>query len=116
MDNSYLGTSKGREVLLSHFMNRKGFWFSPPASSKMGTVFSLCKLSSDNELLTHQLELAISGSLVSLNLGNLTINQFSQGNADLLEKMPSWPEGTAVDQSEFDLPLLLESIGKLMGK
>ena len=116
MDNSYLGTSKGREVLLSHFINRKGFWFSPPASSKMGTVFSLCKLSSDNELLTHQLELAISGSLVSLNLGNLTINQFSQGKAELLEKIPSWPEGTAVDQSEFDLPLLLESIGKLMGK
>ena len=41
LDNSYVSTSKGREVLINYLIERKGLWISPPVSLENGTRFKI---------------------------------------------------------------------------
>jgi hypothetical protein len=111
---SYLGTPKGREVLLTHFLEQKGIWFSPPASSDRGTVFTLHKLDQKIPSKLYKFEIAGSGELVFLELGKLRINNFTQGNAELMKTLTAWPVGVSDSEDEFEISILFEAIGDLM--
>ena len=115
MDISYLSTGTGREVLLNHLLQRKGLWLSPPASSDKGTVFTINKIDLQKVQQSYRLEISASGELISLNLGKLAISKFSLGNSILPGSLPDWPEkDKLIEQNEFELPILLDSIEMLM--
>jgi hypothetical protein len=111
---SYLSTPKGREVLLSHFLEQKGIWFSPPASSDRGTVFTLHKLDQKVSSKLYKFEISGSGELVFLELGKLRITNFTQGNSELMNTLTAWPVGASDSKDEFDISILFEAIGDLM--
>jgi hypothetical protein len=115
LDISYLSTIKGREVLLNHIIDRQGIWFSPPASSDQGTVFTLHKIDPVQKSITNKIEISPSGKLVSLTLGKLQITNFSSGSEDLLESLPKWPDSPKpTKKANFQLSTLIESIEELL--
>jgi len=111
---SYFSTTKGREVLLSHFLEQRGIWFSPPASSDRGTVFTLNKIDPKISSKHYKIEISGSGELVFLELGKLRIKNFSQGTAELMNNLPAWPVGLSDSKEGFELSMLFEAIGDLM--
>ena len=111
---SYLSTGKGREVLLNHFFDRKGVWLSPPASSNLGTVFTIHKIDPKEGSSRSKIEISPSGELISLNVGKLQISKFLMGEKTILSNLPEWEKSEAETIAEFQLPLLIESIGTLI--
>jgi len=112
---SYLGTSKGREVLLTHALEQKGIWFSPPASSDRGTVFTLNQIDPKVSSKVYKTEIAGSGELVYLEFGKLRINNFSQGPIELLNSLPNWPVSEPKkSEDDLGLSILIEAIGELI--
>jgi len=114
LEISYLSTTKGREVLLNHFFERKGVWLSPPASSNRGTVFNTNMVDPKTGAKKSKFEISASGELVSLTLGKLEISNFKMGEKDILNDLPKWDENEMELITEFQLPTLIESIGKLI--
>lgn len=115
LDISYLSTTKGREVLLNHIIDRQGIWFSPPASSEQGTLFTLHKIDPIQKSITNKIEISPSGKLVSLALGKLQLSTFSSGTEDLLKSLPKWPESPKLTkEGNFQLSILIESIEELL--
>ncbi|MEK9773143.1 MAG: hypothetical protein VW576_06210 [Opitutae bacterium] len=115
LDIPYLGTPKGREVLLNHFFERKAMWLDPPASSDRGTVFTLNKIDPNSISQNYKIEISATGELISLHFGKLRITKFSQGNSEILSSLAPWPEQPEqINEADFQLPVLLESIGELM--
>ncbi|MDG1132168.1 MAG: hypothetical protein P8N21_05690 [Opitutales bacterium] len=112
---SYLGTSKGREVLLTHALEQKGIWFSPPASSDRGTVFTLNQIDPKVSSKVYKTEIAGSGELAYLEFGKLRINNFSQGPIELLNSLPNWPAPEPKKSEDgLELSILIEAIGELI--
>ena len=112
---SYLGTSKGREVLLTHALEQKGIWFSPPASSDRGTVFTLNQIDPKVSSKVYKTEIAGSGELAYLEFGKLRIKNFSQGPIELLNSLPNWPAAEPKkSEGELELSILIEAIGELI--
>ena len=112
---SYLGTSKGREVLLTHALEQKGIWFSPPASSDRGTVFTLNQIDPKVSSKVYKTEIAGSGELAYLEFGKLRINNFSQGPIELLNSITSWPAPEPKKSEDgLELSILIEAIGELI--
>ena len=112
---SYLGTSKGREVLLTHALEQKGIWFSPPASSDRGTVFTLNQIDPKASSKVYKTEIAGSGELAYLEFGKLRINNFSQGPIELLNSLPNWPAAEPKkSEGDLELSILIEAIGELI--
>ncbi|HAF58341.1 MAG TPA: hypothetical protein DCL00_02005 [Opitutae bacterium] len=114
---SYIGTPKGREVLLNHFFERKTMWLDPPASSDRGTLFTLNKVDPSTVSQNYKVEISASGELISLHFGKLRISKFSQGSPEILGSLPKWSDQPAQStEQDFKLPVLLESIGALMNQ
>ena len=112
---SYLGTSKGREVLLTHALEQKGIWFSPPASSDRGTVFTLNQIDPKVSSKVYKTEIAGSGELAYLEFGKLRIQNFSQGPIELLNSLPDWPAAEPKkSEGDLELSILIEAIGELI--
>ena len=111
---SYLSTATGREVLLNHFFDRKGVWLSAPASSSLGTVFNINKIDPKTGSQISKIEISASGDLISLNLGKLRISKFLMGEKTILSNLPQWEKSEVETIPEFQLPLLIESIGTLI--
>jgi len=112
---SYLGTSKGREVLLTHALEQRGIWFSPPASSDRGTVFTLNQIDPKVSSKVYKTEIAGSGELAYLEFGKLRINNFSQGPIELLNSLPNWPVSEPKkSEDDLELSILIEAIGELI--
>ena len=115
MEIPYIATPKGREVLLNHLFERKAMWLDPPASSNLGTVFTLNKI--DPELISkkYRIEISASGQLISLHLGKLKINKFLQGDTEILNQIKKPSETLSpLQENDFQLSTLVEAIGDLM--
>ena len=115
MEIPYIATPKGREVLLNHLFERKAMWLDPPASSNLGTVFTLNKI--DPQLISkkYRIEISASGELISLHLGKLKINKFLQGDTEILNQIKKPSESLSpLQENDFQLSTLVEAIGDLM--
>lgn len=111
----YLSSSKGREVLLNYLLKAKGMWLSQPASTDRGTVFILHKIDPILSSKQFKIEMSGNGRLVSLDLGRLNISSFSEGTGELMNKLPNWPNISALEKkNEFDPSLIIEAIGDLI--
>jgi hypothetical protein len=92
-------------------------WLEPPASSERGTLFTINKIDPETVHQNYKIEISSSGELISILIGKLEINKFSQGSSDLLKDLHDWPSDTPlVKESEFNLQLLIDAIGGLMSK
>jgi hypothetical protein len=114
LENPYISTNKGREVLLSYFLNHGGFWFLPPAPVSGGNAHFLSSINPDQPG-TEQIEIVfdLRNNLKSIDMGKLKFRNISFGNSSVLEIAPSWPDGKTINAEKFDFPLLMKIIQKL---
>ena len=116
LDNSYVSTSKGREVLINYIIERKGLWISPPNSLENGTSF---KINSINPVSpnpkTSEIEIDLAGNLSNLKIGDLRIIQFEKGESEILTSMPPWPElDNSLNHESFQFSILMEAFETLV--
>ena len=116
LESPYLGTSKGREVFLNYLLSEKGLWISPAKNITGGTSFPLSMLNPENPVPTSvNLTIGLSRKLRSLQIGSFFISNFSQGDATVMKKLPSWPSAEQSKEEKFDFNLLMKLIQNLMG-
>lgn len=116
LESPYLGTSKGREVFLNYLLSEKGLWISPAKNITGGTSFPLSMLNPENPVPTSvNLTIGLSRKLRSLQIGSFFISDFSQGDATVMKKLPSWPSAEQSKEEKFDFNLLMKLIQNLMG-
>ena len=116
LDNSYIGSSKGREVLLGHILKSKGFWIAPPVSLENGTEFVLHSLRpTGNPLSESRLTIDLSGDFSVFSMGNFKLHHIERGGSKILDNLSNWPNPKEKQLNEnFELPLLLQAIGDLL--
>ena len=51
----------------------------------------------------------------SLQIGPFSISDISQGDSEVLEKLPDWPTAEQTKEDKFDFNLLMKLIQDLMG-
>jgi hypothetical protein len=114
VDNSYLSTGTGREVLLNHLMTKKGLWLTPPAATETGTKFQMNSLQNDTPTpKPSSLHIELSGDLTELQIGSLHIEKINRGTDDVLQDMAPWPSAKITDKEHFDFQLLMQAVGQI---
>ena len=112
LDNPYLGTPKGRDVLLSHIFQNKPIWLGPASNVEGGTSFSVTSFSNENnEFTSSSLTVDLAGNLKSLNLGGITLTDIQLGKVEVLKSMPQWPELPVDKRDKFDFTLFMKVLG-----
>ena len=112
MDNAYLATAKGREVLLSHMLSTKPIWLGPAQTVSGGTSFPISHYVSDEEQLrTSSLSFDLAGNFQTANFGTFSIQQIKLGGEEILKGLPEWPELPVETIDKFDFPLFMKILG-----
>ena len=111
LENPYIGTNKGREVLFSYITKHKGVWLNPSAAISGGNSYSLSLLNPDQPKPTDmEIVFDLSNNLKSLKAGNFTLSGITFGDSSILTNLPAWPETKIEESEKFDFPLLLKII------
>ncbi len=114
LENPYISTNKGREVLLSYFLNQGGFWFLPPSPVSGGNAHFLSSINPDQpEAEKIEIVFDLRNNLKSIDMGKLKFRNISVGDKSVLGMAPGWPDGKTVTAEKFDFPLLMKIIQKL---
>ena len=114
LENPYISTNKGREVLLSYFLNQGGFWFLPPSPVSGGNAHFLSSINPDQpEAEKIEIVFDLRNNLKSIDMGKLKFRNISVGDKSVLGMAPGWPDGKTVTAEKFDFPLLMKIIKKL---
>ncbi len=93
LKNPYVGTDKGREVLINYVLGNKPIWLGSAKSIKGGTSYPIFSITPNDPSPTEaNLAFDISGNLTSLSLGNVSFSTILRGDAEILEKMSAWPD------------------------
>jgi len=118
LNNSYISTTKGRQVLINSIIERKGLWISPPESLENGTRFKLNSINpASPPPKTSEIEIGLDGNLNKFKIADLRIVQCERGEPEILSSMPSWPKvDTSLNHDTFQFSILMESIGSLMSR
>ena len=112
MDNAYLATAKGREVLLSHLLATKPIWLGPAQTVSGGTSFPISHYVSDEEQLRRSsLSFDLAGNFQTANFGTFSIQQIKLGGEEILKGLPEWPELPVETIDKFDFPLFMKILG-----
>ncbi len=112
MDNAYLATAKGREVLLSHMLSTKPIWLGPAQTVSGGTSFPISHYVSDEEqLMRSSLSFDLAGNFQTANFGTFSIQQIKLGGEEILKGLPEWPELPVETIDKFDFPLFMKILG-----
>ena len=113
LENSYLSTSTGREVLVNHLISKKGMWFTPPAATETGTKFKMNTLQKSGptpkEAILH---IELSGDITEAQIGSLHIEKIHRGSEEVLAEMPKWPSESFTERDGFDFQLLLQAVSQ----
>ena len=113
LENPYLSTNKGRDVLLSHLLARKGMWLLSANPIDSGTSYPIRLLDPMNSNpIKAEFSLDLAGYLSTLRFGNFTLSKFEIGDEDLLEDLSKWPDLPNEENDEFDFPLLMKIINQ----
>jgi hypothetical protein len=116
IENPYLGTAKGREIFLNYLTSEKGIWVSPAKNITGGTSYPLSLLNPESPKPTPiNLIIGLSKKMKSLQIGPFSISDISQGDSEVLEKLPDWPTAEQTKEDKFDFNLLMKLIQDLMG-
>ena len=114
IENPYISTNKGRDVLLSYFLNQGAFWFLPPAPVSGGNAHFLSNINPDlPEAEQIEIVFDLRNNLKSIDMGKLQFRNISVGDSNVLDMAPDWPDGKTINAEKFDFPLLMKIIQKL---
>jgi len=114
LKNPYVGTDKGREVLINYVLENKPIWLGSAKSIKGGTSYPILSITPNDPSPTDaNLAFDISGNLVSLSFGDVSFPTILRGDAEILEKMPAWPELPKREEEKFDFALFMEMVTQL---
>jgi hypothetical protein len=114
LKNPYVGTDKGREVLINYVLENKPIWLKPAKSIKGGTSYPISSIGPDEPSPTAaNLAFDVTGNLMSLSFGDISFSTILRGDAEILEKMPAWPEKPKREEEKFDFALFMEMINQL---
>lgn len=114
LKNPYLGTDKGREVLMNYILGSKPIWLGSAKSIKGGMSYPLFSISPDDPVPTEtSLAFDISGNLISCSFGDIAFSKILRGNTDILENMPDWPDMPEKKEDKFDFALFMQIVTQL---
>lgn len=114
LKNPYIGTNKGREVLVNYLLSSKPLWLAPAKSIKGGTSYPIFSLNSESpKPSSTEIGFDVSGNLDSCRFGALSIPTILRGDQAILDKMPDWPDLPKREEEKFDFALLMEMISQL---
>ena len=111
LENPYIGTTKGREVLWNYTLANKLIWLEPARAAKGGTTYPISSLSRGNSKPNHaNVTFDLQGNLVSAKFGAVTLSSIRMGDASILKQLPKWPKGEIEQGGEFDFPMFMKMV------
>ena len=114
LKNPYVGTDKGREVLINYVLGNKPIWLGSAKSIKGGTSYPIFSITPNEPSPTEaNLAFDISGNLTSLSFGDVSFSTILRGDTEILEKMPAWPDLPKREEEKFDFALFMEMVSQL---
>ena len=114
IENPYLKTSKGRDVLLNHIFQNKPIWLGAATNADEGTTFSVIAFSDQKQSFnTSYLTVDLAGNLKSLSLGDITLTDIQFGEAEILSSMPQWPNLPEEKKEKFDFTIFMKILGNV---
>ena len=114
LENPYIATTKGREVLCNHILGSKMIWLEATDHLDNETTFPIMSLpKGDQKALLSSLTFDLEGNLKSSQFGHFSISSIARGEANILEVLPSWPELETIEKKEFDFSLFMKMVGAL---
>ena len=112
LNNPYINTAKGREVLLSYILKNKPIWLGPAQTVGGGTSYPVSSYSYDDQSVSKSsLTFDLTGNLMSLQMGSLTLEKLELGDSKILTSMPEWPKFPLDQKDRFDFSLFMKILG-----
>ncbi len=114
LENPYIATTKGREVLLNHILGSKMIWLQAAKHADEDTTFPIMSLSKGEKgAFLSSLTFDLKGNIKSSQLGHVSISSIVQGDADILKVLPAWPKLNTIEKKEFDFSMFMKMVGFL---
>ncbi len=115
LDNPYLGTTKGREVLLNYLLSSKGLWISPAKTVKGGTEYPLSLINpEDPEATQIVIKMGIGKNLSGVRVGHFALSDLAIGKNTVLSDLPKWPDADVEEAEKFDFPLFMKMLQNIL--
>jgi hypothetical protein len=112
LENPYIATTKGREVLWNHILGSKLIWLEATQSSEGGTTFPIRSISKeDSKVKLSSLTFDLEGNLKSTKIGKFSISSIQRGDASILTSLPAWPKLETIEEKEFDFSMFMQMVG-----
>ena len=111
LENPYIGTEKGREVLWNYIFSNKLIWLGPAETANAGTtypIFSLPRGKSTPRVA--RITFDIQGNIESAEFENFKISKIQFGNSSLMKQLPSWPEKEIEQAENFDFSMFTKMV------
>ena len=115
LENPYIGTTKGREVLWNYTLANKFIWLEPARAAKGGTTYPISSLSRGTNIPNRSsVTFDLQGNLESAKFGAVTLSSIRTGDASILKQLPQWPKVEIEQGEKFDFPMFMKMVS-LMG-
>ena len=112
LENPYIATTKGREVLWNHILGSKLIWLEATQSSAGGTTFPIRSISKeDSKVKLSSLTFDLEGNLKSTKIGKFSISSIQRGDESILSTLPAWPKLETIEEKEFDFSMFMQMVG-----
>ena len=114
LENPYIGTNKGREVLWNYTLANKFIWLEPARAAMGGTTYPISSLSSGTSIPNRaSVTFDLQGNLESAKFGAFTLSSIHMGDASILKQLPNWPEVEIEQGDEFDFPKFMKMVSMM---
>lgn len=111
LENPYIGTTKGREVLWNYTLANKFIWLEPARAAKGGTTYPISSLSRGTSIPNRaSVTFDLQGNLESAKFGAVTLSTIRMGDASILKQLPKWPKGEIEQGEEFDFRMFMKMV------
>lgn len=113
LDNPYLGTSKGREVLINYLLRQKGGWLLAPQTIDSGITYPMRIIDPNSaEPTKTALSFDLSNQLTSISVGKFSLTSLQLGENSILGQMPDLPDLPEKKMEKFDFNLFLKILNE----
>jgi hypothetical protein len=112
LENPYIATTKGREVLWNHILQRKMIWLEATQNADTGTTFPIRSISrEDSKAKLSTLSFDLEGNLKSTKIGKFSISSIQRGDSSILQSIPAWPKLETIEEKEFNFSMFMQMVG-----
>ena len=113
IDNPYLGTPKGREVMLEYLLSRKPIWLLAGKAINSGTSYPIRSLNPHTAKPSEaELSFDLSGDLSTVTFGGFAVKNIDLGEEASLKTLPEWPEVKNTQVEKFDFQLFMKVLNE----